>query len=152
MVEKAYSPFVYTYVRLRPRPALAICALLFSGGQSVSFRHISSSFLWMHNMLMSFCFKIFLLGQPETKISKFMQIKAYLTRKYKIFIWFIWTDYILVLWLGYLRTNTYCVFIGKLLVILTSTCSRRNIVKQTDVSILYTHEKKGTVLSGIGTS
>ena len=47
--------------------------------------------------------------------------------------------------LGYLRAYTYCVFIWKLLDILISGCSRRNIMEQTDVRILCIHEtEKGT--------
>ena len=55
-------------------------------------------------------------------------------------------DFSFVYQFGYLRTETYCVFIWKFLDILISGCSRRNIVKQTDVSILWIHEKKWNFL------
>ena len=62
-------------------------------------------------------------------------------------------DFSFVYQFGYLRTKAYCVFIWKLLDILISGCSRRNIVKQTDVSILWIYEKEmGTFGSRICTS
>ena len=66
------------------------------------------------------CFTVFRLRQPRIKIKHF--------------------GFVYQLW--YLLRYTHCVLIWINKAILILVCTKRNIVKQTDVSIFYIHRKE----------